>query len=149
MSDFENKVLVGFHAGGYLNFGLGPVAIQPELLVSTGGAKFDGLVNDIKLTYVSIPVMVQFKAGGGFYLEAGPQVSFKIDENLGDVSIKDFSKGLDLGIGAGLGYSFGKFGVGGRYIAGLSKVGDFNPNDMDPDFKNSTIQVGLFFRLGK
>lgn len=149
LSDIGNKTLVGFHVGGYLNFGLGPVSIQPELLVSTGGAKFDEIDDDVKLTYVSIPVMVQFKPGGGFYLEAGPQVSFKISENIGDIPIDDFAKDLDLGIGAGLGYSFGKFGIGGRYIVGLSKVGDFDAGDVDPDFKNSTIQVGLFLRLGK
>lgn len=148
-SGLGKKVLVGFHAGAYLNFGLGPVAIQPELLVSTGGAKFDEIDEEVKLTYVSIPVMVQFKPGGGFYLEAGPQVGFKISEDIGDSNIEDFAKDLDLGVAAGLGYSFGKFGIGGRYIVGLSKVGDFNDGDFDPDFKNSTIQVGLFLRLGK
>ena len=148
-SGLGKKVLVGFHAGGYLNFGLGPVAIQPELLVSTGGARFDDIDDEVKLTYVSIPVMVQFKPGGGFYLEAGPQVGFKISEDVGDESIDDFAKGLDLGVGAGLGYSFGKFGIGGRYIVGVSKVGDFDSNEIDPDFKNSSIQVGLFLRLGK
>lgn len=148
-SGLGKKVLVGFHAGAYLNFGLGPVAIQPELLVSTGGAKFSEIDEEVKLTYVSIPVMVQFKPGGGFYLEAGPQVGFKISEDIGDDTVEDFAKGLDLGVGAGLGYSFGKFGIGGRYIVGLSKVGDFDSGDVDPDFKNSTIQVGVFLRLGK
>jgi hypothetical protein len=148
-SGLGKKVLIGFHAGAYLNFGLGPVAIQPEVLVSTGGAKFEDIDEEVKLTYVSIPVMVQFKPGGGFYLEAGPQVGFKISEDIGDSNIEDFAKDLDLGVAAGLGYSFGKIGIGGRYIVGLSKVGDFDDNDLNPDFKNSTIQLGLFLRLGK
>lgn len=148
-SGLGKKAMVGFHAGGYLNFGLGPVAIQPELLVSTAGAKFEDVNEEVKLTYVSIPVMVQFKPGGGFYVEAGPQFGFKISEDVKNSTIEDFAKDLDLGVGAGLGYTFGKIGIGGRYIVGLSKVGDFDSGSVDPDFKNSTIQVGLFLRLGK
>ncbi|MFN4313464.1 MAG: porin family protein [Chitinophagaceae bacterium] len=149
ISDLENKALFGFHAGGFLNFSLGAVAIQPELLVSTAGAKFEDADTDFKLTYISLPVMVQFKPGGGFYLEVGPQVSFKISEDVGESTVEDFAKDLDLAAAAGLGYNFGKIGIGARYLAGLSKVGDFDSGDIDPDFKNSTIQVGLTLRLGK
>ena len=153
--DFDNiekKALIGFHAGGWLNFGLGPVSIQPELLVSTGGAKLEsaGQTENYKLTYITVPVMVRFKPAGGFYLEAGPQVGFKISEDIGNSTIDDFAKELDLSAGAGLGFQFGGIGIGGRYLVGLSKVGDFDAGQgIDPDFKNSTIQVGLSFRLGK
>ncbi len=148
----KKKALVGFHAGGYLNFGLGAVSIQPELLVSTGGAKIEtaGESENFKLTYITLPVMVRFKSVGGFYIEAGPQVGFKINEDIGESTINDFAKDLDLAAGAGLGFQFGGIGIGGRYLVGLSKVGDFEPSaGVDPDFKNSTIQVGLSFRLGK
>jgi hypothetical protein len=150
-SNVDKKALVGFHAGGWLNFGLGPVSIQPELLVSTGGAKFEvaGQTENYKLTYVTVPVMVKFKSAGGFYLEAGPQVGFKISEDVGNSTINDFAKDLDLSAGAGLGFQFGPIGIGGRYLVGLSKVGDFNASQgIDPDFKNSTIQLGVSLRLG-
>jgi hypothetical protein len=150
--DFGNvdkKALVGFHAGGYLNFGLGGVSIQPELLVSTAGAKFEDAGDDIKLTYISVPVMLKLKSASGFYFEAGPQVGFKISEDIGDTPINDFAKDLDLAVGAGLGFqsSMG-FGIGARYMAGLSKVGDFDSNAINPDFKNSVIQVGVFYTFG-
>lgn len=150
-NDVKKTALVGFHAGGYLNFALGGVSIQPEVLVSTGGATLEDQGNkvDVKLTYISVPVMVKFNPGGGFYLEAGPQVGFKISEDVKNQTVGDFAKSLDLSAGAGLGYSFGKLGIGGRYLVGLSKVGDFDSGNVDPDFKNSTIQVGLFLKLGK
>ena len=93
--------------------------------------------------------MVKFNTGG-FYLEAGPQVGFKISEDIGESTINDFAKDLDLAAGAGLGFQAGGIGIGARYLVGLSKVGDFDASaGIDPDFKNSTIQLGISFRLGK
>ena len=44
----------------------------------------------------------------------------------------------------------GGLGIGARYLVGLSKVGDFDPpKNIDPDFKNSVIQVGAFITLGQ
>ncbi|HMO32698.1 MAG TPA: porin family protein [Lacibacter sp.] len=151
---FQNatqKALIGYHAGGLLNFKLGAVALQPELLVSASGAKIErsGLTQNYKLTYATIPVMVQLDLGG-FYLEGGPQLGFKISESIPDQTIENFGKGLDLAAGVGLGYrsSMG-LGFGLRYLVGLSKVGDFNPTtQQNPDFKHSTIQAGIFLMVG-
>lgn len=151
----KKKAIVGFHAGGWLNFSLGAISLQPELLVSTQGARIDSASGsyDWKVTYAAIPVMLKFRSAGGFYLEAGPQFSFKISEDIKNETIEDFAKGLDLSAGAGLGFQTkGGFGIGARYLVGLSKVGDFEPsesNGIDPDFKNSVIQVGISFALGK
>jgi hypothetical protein len=150
--DVEKKALVGFHAGAYLSFGIGSIYIQPELLVSTAGAKFEDAGEDenFKLTYITLPVMLKYRSAGGFYIELGPQVGFKIGEDVGDQTIEDFAKNLDLSLGAGLGFQMGGgFGIGGRYLVGLSKVGDFEASSgVDPDFKNSVIQLGIFFALG-
>jgi hypothetical protein len=160
--DFDNldkKALVGFYAGGFLNFRLGAVSLQPEVLVSTAGAKFENVDSSIfgygnssyRLIYLSVPVMLKYRTAGGFYLEVGPQVGFKLSEDVTDQSVDDFAKNLDLSIGAGLGFQTkGGLGIGGRYIAGLSKVGDFEPSQgVDPDFKNIVIQLGISFPLGK
>ena len=151
----KKKAIVGFHGGGWLNFSLGALSLQPELLISTQGARIDSVNGsyDWKLTYASVPVMLKYRSAGGFYLEAGPQFSFKLNEDIEDKTIKDFAKGLDLSAGAGLGFQTkGGFGIGGRYLVGLSKVGNFEPSEgqgIDPDFKNSVIQVGVSVPLGK
>lgn len=156
-TNFQNvdkKALVGFHAGGFLNIGFGAFSIQPEAMVSTQGAKVEdigGSEYDIKLTYITVPVLAKFRTGSGFYIEAGPQVGFKISEDVGNQTISNFAKDLDLSIAGGLGFqSSGGFGIGARYIAGLSKVGDFSGvNNLDPDFKNGVIQAGIFWAFGK
>lgn len=152
--DFANakkSSLVGFHGGGFLNIAFSKLSIQPEALVSTQGAKIDTINGDynFKLTYITVPVMVKYRMDSGFYLEAGPQVGFKISEDIGNSTINDFAKNLDLSIGAGLGFQTKKgLGIGARYMAGLSKVGDFQGfSNIDPDFKNSVIQVGISIGL--
>jgi hypothetical protein len=151
----KKKAIVGFNAGGWLNFSLGALSLQPELLISTQGARIDSVSGhyDWKVTYASIPVMLKYRTSSGFYLEAGPQVSFKLSEDVENRTIRDFAKNLDLSAGAGLGFQTkGGFGIGARYLVGLSKVGDFdlsNSGGIDPDFKNSVIQVGISFGFTK
>ena len=152
-NNVDNKAIVGLHGGALLSLLLGDhFAIQPEALISTQGAKLsaDNGVDDgnYKLTYLTIPIMMKGRFNGGFYLEAGPQFGFKLSENIpGANTTENFAKNADFGIGAGLGFH-GKsgLGVGGRYILGLSKVGDFEANEFaDPNFKNGVIQVSLFY----
>ncbi|MEI9807737.1 MAG: porin family protein [Bacteroidota bacterium] len=147
----DKEALVGFHAGAFLNFRLLGISVQPELLVSTAGAKLDGDNGDYKITYLAMPIMLKYRMLFGLYLEAGPQFSLKLGEKVGDKTINNFAKDLDLSaaIGAGIQTKRG-LGVGVRYLAGLSKVGDFEATDVfSPDFKNSIFQVGLSFPLGK
>jgi hypothetical protein len=150
--DIESDALVGYHLGGLINFGVGRVfSIQPEVLFSTQGAKIHSGAQkrDFKTTYVSVPVMLKFKSSGGFYFEFGPQVSFRTGENIPDQTIDHFAKNLDLAGGVGLGYQAGfGLGVGVRYLAGFSKVGDFSQTAaMNPDFRNSVIQGSIFFAI--
>ena len=150
-SDIESDALVGFHLGGLLNFGIGNnFSIQPEVLFSTQGAKIDDGVEkqNFKTSYVSVPVMFKLKTNGGFYVEVGPQVAFRTSEDIPDQTIDHFAKSLDLALGGGIGYQSGiGLGIGARYIAGLSKVGDFSGNSINPDFKNSTIQLSVFWAI--
>ncbi|TDE08710.1 porin family protein [Dyadobacter psychrotolerans] len=149
--NIESDALVGYHIGGVLNYGFGDhFSIQPEVLFSTQGAKVtnNGAKSDFKISYVTVPVMLKLKTTGGFYVEAGPQVGFRASSDIPDQTFNNFAKGLDLSVGAGIGFQSNVgLGVGVRYIAGLSKVGDFSGNDIDPDFKNSVIQASIFWAI--
>ena len=149
-SDLKANSYVGFHAGGFVSLFLGnSFAIQPEVLLSTQGAKVDNGISkkDYKLTYINVPVLLKFRSAGGFYLEAGPQIGFKVNEKV-DGTSEDFAKSTDLSIAGGLGYhSPIGLGIGARYTAGLSKLGDYNFNTTKPDWKNGVIQVSIFYTL--
>ncbi len=148
----KKTALVGFHGGLFMRFKFASFGLQPELMVSSQGAKLDSISGGTttwKVTYITVPVMAQYYIRGGFYLEAGPQVGFKASDDYGSSTLEDFAKGLELSAAAGFGYR-GKagFGLGARYTAGLSKIGDFTPsNGVDPDFKNAVIQVSIYIPL--
>ena len=148
----KKTALVGVHAGTYLRIRFSNFALQPEILLSTQGAKIDSLPGKFewKITYINVPVMAQYYFnGGGFYIEAGPQFGFVVNQDFADNTIRDFANNLDLAIAAGLGIKAKSgLGIGARYNAGLSKVGDFSPsNGIDPDFKNGVIQISVYVPL--
>jgi hypothetical protein len=147
----KKKALVGIHAGAYFRIKFANFAIQPEAMISTQGAKIDSLpgVHDWKITYVNVPVLVQYYFNRSFYLEAGPQVGFVTNQNFADETIRDFANDLDFSIAMGFGVrSKSGLGIGARYNAGISKVGDFSPSTgIDPDFKNGVLQVSIYVPL--
>lgn len=150
--DATHKTLVGIHGGAFVSFFVGNhFAIQPEVLISTQGTKFEDVSTstkeDFKMTYLTIPVMAKFEFDGGFYLETGPEAGINISGgSFANTKVKDVTQSADFLWGFGLGYHapFG-LGIGARYNLGLSKVG--NASFDDPNFKNSIIQVGLFYTI--
>ena len=146
------KSRTSFHVGGVAEIGISDTfAVQPELLYSSVGTKFDEGDGEIKLDYISLPIMAKYKVAEGFSLEAGPQIGFLLSakaEGGGEsVDVKDFVKGLDLGVGVGAGYTLDSgLNFAARYSLGLSNINDGEGSD---DFKNQNnvfqISVGYFF----
>jgi hypothetical protein len=154
-STFENvdkKALLGFHGGAFLSLLFGDhVALQPEALFSTQGARVSTVNGNERwrVNYLNVPVNLKFRFNGGFYLEAGPQVGFKLSENIPNQSTEDFAENMDFSVNAGLGFH-GKsgLGIGGRYVLGISKVGNLDDDDFDnPRFRNGVAQIFLFYTL--
>jgi hypothetical protein len=142
------KMKVGFHAGGQANIHLSSMfSVQPELLFSMVGPKFDG--GQFNLAYIDVPVMLQYNNPSGFYAEVGPKIGFlmsakaEVDGINGKTDIKDQLKSTDFAFALGLGYKMKSgFGIGARYNMGLSDVGDGS------NAKNSVIGLGVFYTLG-
>jgi hypothetical protein len=146
---------LAYHAGLFANIPVSSqIAIQPEAVYSSQGAKYNVGSDDLNLTlnYVNIPVMVQAMVGRGFYAQAGPQlgiltgVADKInDVEMGFVSKEDF-KSTDVSLGVGLGYKgMSGFGVDARYNLGLTNIN----NSGSANIKNNVFQVGLQLQLGR
>jgi len=131
-------------------------AFQPELLYSSQGSDYSevDLEGSIKLDYLNIPLMAKYYVGEGFSLEAGPQVGLllsatdegEFEGGSYDDDIKDFVKGIDIGVNFGVGYKLESgLNFGARYNLGLSDVND--DYEEGGTYKNSVIQayVGFFF----
>ena len=136
----DAKSLLAFHVGGFAEFMLSEkFAVQPELLYSSQGAKVEGS-DDIKLNYVSVPVLAKFYVLPSILsLDAGPQFSFLVNDNL-DSAVE--SKSFDMAVAGGLGVNLGKtFFAQARYVVGLTET------TKDSGAKNNVFQlsVGYFF----
>jgi hypothetical protein len=142
------NTLIGYHAGFFCTIKLPIISIQPELLVSTAGAKLrtNDVAQKFKLTYISMPIMLQFKVFPATYLEAGPQFGYKIGEDISSGNFRGFIENLDASVGGGVRFKLLFLSAYARYMAGISKVGDFNSSST-PNFKNSLLQVGLCLHL--
>src|SRR5689334_11566057 len=85
--EFKDKYKLGYHLGGFMEIDLGRViGIQPEVLFNQANAKVKGrtsdvfrMGDDIKLNYLSIPVLLRVNAGNYFTLHAGPQYSILLN----------------------------------------------------------------------
>jgi Outer membrane protein beta-barrel domain len=155
------SALAGWNAGVFVNFWLGNhFAIAPEVLYTTEGAGIkttanhnNGTVtvdNNLNLRYVSLPLMAKLRFTGGFYIEAGPQVSLNVSSSSWeDQSVKNLTNTAELGAAAGIGYQSPiGLGVGLRYTVGLTTVD--NTRDAtwgDINMHNSSFSLDLFWTL--
>lgn len=151
----------GFNAGAFVNI---PIAnnfrVQPELLYSQKGLKYP--TGTEEYGYLSIPVMLQYNLVEKFYLEAGPEFSILLsakdkfngkttnqyDYPAETYDLKDEYRGLDIGLGVGLGYDFTKnFGMNARYVAGLTDL--YKETTAGDVAKNSVFQIGVYYKFAK
>jgi len=128
----KNKT--GFHGGIFLGLKFNDkIALQPELLYSQQGAKFDS--DKIELNYVNVPVVLKYYLIQGLNIQAGPQFGFIVDDNLGDAFDK---KPVDVSglLGAGYDLPMG-LRIDARYHFGFTAIGE------DTDSKNGVFSLAL------
>jgi hypothetical protein len=150
-----SSTLTGFYVGGLVNFPISTMfSVQPEAFFSQEGAKETGSDNKLSLSYVNIPVLLQYNSSrpSGFYAETGPQlgllVSAKSKNNGVSVDVKSELKSTAISWALGLGYKLvDGFGFGARYAFGLTKI----PSDQSnggTDVKDNVISIGVFKMFG-
>ena len=156
---FKDQFKYGYHIGGFAEIGLGDkFHVQPEVLfnqVSTTVDSnykhiyqnvFNSNQSTVKLSYLSIPVLLTYKLIGNFLsLQAGPQFGILINQdktllqNGGDA----FKKG-DFSLLAGAQLKFSAIRLSGRYVVGLNNINDIDNQDK---WKSQGFQVSLGLAL--
>lgn len=168
-TEFNTNLKTSFNLGAFVNLPLGGnLRLQPEVVYSGQGSKVSQKTTvgagattttpfEYEFHYINVPVMVQLKTPGGFFVEAGPQLGFLIgakqDMQTGtDPDIKDLIKKTDFGAGAGLGYMSNMgLGIGARYMHGFSNVwnSDKAPaSQKNTQVSNRTIAFSLLYQFG-
>jgi hypothetical protein len=151
-ANFDTEGLPGFHAGAIVAFDINENwSIQEDFMYSTQGAKLkDGFSDgkELKLSYISVPIVVKYKTDFGLYFEAGPQVGILASQDFKEItgSDADFAEKIDAGIVGGIGYQFSNgLGIGARYYMGLTDVSKTKSTTINTDFQNHMSQVSLFY----
>lgn len=148
----EINTKTSLHGGIFVNAPIGGMfAIQPGVEYSGQGAKFKvGTVNsEVDMHYLNVPIMLQWKSAGGFFLETGPQAGFLVSASEDDVDADDEFDKFDLTWGAGLGYlSRIGLGINGRYNLGLTNAANDENTAVTGKMKNNVIQIGLVYHFG-
>jgi hypothetical protein len=155
---FNDQFRYGYHLGGFAEIRMGnKFVLQPEVLFNQYSTRLDsnyknvyqdvfGGNSNIKLNYLSIPIVINYKLIGSFLsLQAGPQFGVLIDQsktvlqNGGDA----FKHG-DFSMLAGLQFKLAALRINGRYAIGLNNISDL-PDDKK--WKNQGFQVSVGLAL--
>jgi len=140
------KSLLGFHLGGFAEIKASDkFAVQPELLYSAQGAKFDGV--SLNLNYINIPVMAKYYVADAFSIEAGPQIGFLMSAKSDGIDVKSVLKSTDFGLNLGAGYNLNEtMSLGLRYNMGLSEI-EKEIAAGDKGSKNTSIQLSFGYKF--
>ena len=150
---FKDEFNYGYHLGGFVNIPVGGrFSVQPEVLFSQYQTKTDSSFNNIyetafsgssniKLNYLSIPVLLNYKLGSMLSLQAGPMFSILMDQekNILENGQDAFKKG-DFSMLGGAQLSLGKIKLTGRYMVGLNNINDIDNQDQ---WKNQGWQLSV------
>ena len=143
------ETYTSFHFGALLELKVFEnFSLQPELLYSSQGAKVnDDNIKDINFNYVTVPVLAKFYLiSDRLSVEAGPQFSFLIDDNLkeafGGIGDTFETESFDFAAVGGLGLNItDNIFAQARYVVGLTEA------SKDAEVKNRVIQVSLGYRF--
>jgi hypothetical protein len=148
--EVESSSITAFHGGAFALFKFTVIGIQPELLFSQQGTSIDDVdfgEGDLKMSYMTVPVMVKFYFPGGFNLQAGPQFGFLNSAEFDGQNVEDSFKSSDVTANVGLAWD-APFGLvlDARYNIGLSDVSDDNQFG---SVKGNTFQFSLGYKIFK
>jgi hypothetical protein len=156
---FKDEFRYGYHIGGFMELGLNNKwSVNPEVLFNQYSTTLDSNFKNIyqnvlnpsyqskvKLNYLSIPIILNYKLIGPISLQAGPQFGVLIDKNktLLQNGGNAFKNG-DFSLLAGAQVKLMALRVTGRYVVGLCNINDIDNRDK---WKYQGFQLSLGLAL--
>ena len=155
---FKDEFRYGYHLGGFAEIGVTKkLSIQPEVLFNQYSTTLDSnfksvyqnVINSnqshVKLNYLSIPILLNYRLIGPVYLQAGPAFSILMDQerNFLQNGSDAFKKG-DFSMIGGAQVRIAKLYFTGRYVVGLANINDIDNQDK---WKSQAIQLSVGLSL--
>lgn len=148
---FKEGFSFGYHLGAFAKIGVTKkLAIQLELQWSQVNVDTTASFSDVyqfnnlskvKLSYLRIPILLDYKIFPMVSLQAGPQFGILMDNNLTLLQNgQDAFKKGDFSMLGGVQVKLSKLLVYGRYAIGLNNLNDIDNKDK---WKSQSVQLGL------
>ena len=152
---FSDQFSYGYHLGGFFAVGIGKnFSIQPEILFNQinvdTSSNFSTVYNfnnveKVKLKYLSVPILLNYKPVKSITLQAGPQFGVLMNKSKTLLENgKEAFKSGDFSMLTGVQFNIMKLNIYGRYAVGLSNLNDI---DNKEKWKSQSIQVGMGLTL--
>ncbi len=152
---FKEEFTYGYHIGAYVTIKLSDkLGLQPEVLLNQintdTSSTFSSIyqfnkINNIKLKYLSIPLLLNYNVSNLLALQAGPQFGVLIDQDKDILQNGEQAfKNGDFSMIGGLQLKLLKFRVYGRYVIGLSNLDNIGDKDK---WKSQSVQLGIGINL--
>ena len=155
---FKQEFKYGYNLGGFAEIGLSDkFSLEPEVLFNQYSSTLDSSYKSIyenviasnqskvKLNYLTIPLLLDYKFIGPIHLQAGPQFGILMnqDKSFLQNGANAFKNG-DFSMVAGAQIKLAQLRITGRYIIGLSNINDIDNQDK---WKNQVIQLSVGIAL--
>jgi len=155
---FKDEFRYGYNLGGFAEIGLGKkFSLNPEVMFNQYSTTLDsnykniyqGIITSnqshVKLNYLSIPLILDYKFLGPIHLQAGPQFSILMDHDKSflENGANAFKSG-DFAMAFGAQIKLMNFRVTGRYLIGLNNINDIDNQDK---WKSQVVQLSLGIAL--
>jgi len=147
---FKDEFTLGYHVGAFATIGFGKFGIQPEVLFNQvnvdTATNFSQVyqfnhVDKVKLSELTIPVLLNYDLNKIITLQAGPQFGIIMDKNKTLVQNGgDAFKSGNFSLVGGVQLHLLKFRVYGRFVGGLTDLNNIQSSDT---WKTSAIQLGV------
>lgn len=154
---FRDGFKFGYHGGLVSEIMFSKkIGIQPELLFSENslraGTQFSSLytqalpnITNIKLKYLAIPILLNYKPISLISLQVGPQFGILIDQTRSLINnAGEAFKSRDFSILTGVQINLPIVRLYGRYALGVTNLNDIDNSDR---WKSSVLQMGVVLAL--
>lgn len=150
--DLQAENLTAWHGGIMAEYKMSSFGIEADVLYTQNGSKFDvlGATQELKNTYVAIPVVAKVYFAKVLNIQAGPQFSFLTSSELDIDGIKeDFKDQLessDLQIVFGAGVELAMFHASLRYNLGVKDINADTASSFDLKNNAFMLSVGIWLK---
>lgn len=152
---FNDGFNLGYHLGGFAEIDFAPgFGIQPEVLFNQTNTRYEqqtGNVfnlrsgDNIKLNYLSIPLLLRINTGKLVTFHVGPQFGILINNHQTTLENgRNAFKSGDFGMIGGLQLNLKPLRVYGRYNVGLANINDIGRQDK---WTSEQVQLGIGLKL--